>query len=157
MCEYSLHAPPNRLPDEGEELVLRRFETGTLGFASASDVAGIEQQSEKEEPDSLWRAIKALLSPEKPPRLREVCIPPGTRLLLNNVPDRVQKSLCMACSELAEVTEISSRSYSYRDALLLPNGTRVLLQDLPEGIHVVVLSLSPEAPETRVGAEMCAG
>lgn len=40
-------------------------------------------------------------------------------------------------------TELSSRSYSYRDALLLPNGTRVLLQDLSEGLHAIVLSTSP--------------
>ena len=69
MCEYSLHSMPNRLADECEELVLRRFETGTLGFASASDLVEIEQQSEKERSDSLWSAIKALLSPQKPPRL----------------------------------------------------------------------------------------
>jgi hypothetical protein len=34
--------------------------------------------------------------------------------------------------------------------LLLPNNTRVLLQDLPEGIHALVLSMSSEASGTAI-------
>ena len=38
MCDYSLHALPNRLAVEGEPLLLHRFPTGALGLASPSDL-----------------------------------------------------------------------------------------------------------------------
>ena len=36
MCDYSLTGIPNRLAVEGEELVVHRFRTGSLGLASRS-------------------------------------------------------------------------------------------------------------------------
>lgn len=155
MCDYSLYTTQNRLAEEGEELVLHRFATGTLGFASVSDLAERETLS-KCEPDSFWAAMKALLSPKKSTQLPAICIPPETRLLLGDVPRTVQAALCIGCAEVVVFTEISSRSYSYRDALLLPNGTRVLLQDLPEGIHAIVLFTPPESAAKPVQAELTA-
>ncbi len=38
MCDYSLMAVPNRLAQEGEELVMHRFPTGSLGLASPVDL-----------------------------------------------------------------------------------------------------------------------
>jgi len=38
MCDYSLMAVPNRLAQEGEELVAHRFPTGSLGLASPADL-----------------------------------------------------------------------------------------------------------------------
>ena len=38
MCDYSLMVIPNRLAQEGEELVTHRFWTGSLGFASPLDM-----------------------------------------------------------------------------------------------------------------------
>src|SRR5437867_2983517 len=38
MCDYSLMVIPNRLAEEGEELVTHRFWTGSLGFASPLDM-----------------------------------------------------------------------------------------------------------------------
>ena len=38
MCDYSLMGIPNRLAEEGEVLVTHRFSTGSLGFASPSDL-----------------------------------------------------------------------------------------------------------------------
>ena len=38
MCDYSLMAVPNRLAQEGEELVTHRFPTGSLGLASPPDL-----------------------------------------------------------------------------------------------------------------------
>jgi hypothetical protein len=35
MCDYSLMAIPNRSAVSGEELVIHRFETGSVGLASA--------------------------------------------------------------------------------------------------------------------------
>lgn len=155
MCDYSLYATPNRLAQEGEDLVIHKFGTGSVGFASASDLVELESQS-KCEPDGFWAAIKGLLSPQRSTRLPAICVPPGTRLLLGEVPRTVQTSLCVEPSEIVVFIELSSRSYSYRDALLLPNGTRVLLQDLPEGIHAIVLSTSPVSPAQPEQAEVYA-
>jgi hypothetical protein len=143
MCDYSLYTLPNRLAAEAEELVLHKFETGTLGFASAVDLSRSEVQ--KSETDSFWTAIKNRLSCRRRSRCPAICIPPGARLLLTDIPRPVQMRLRIGPCEVATLTELSDQSYSYRDALLLPNNTRVLLQDLPPGIHAVVLSLSPEA------------
>lgn len=87
-------------------------------------------------------------------RVPAVCIPPESRLLLDDVPKCVQISLCIASPEIVVFTEISNRPYSYRDALLLPNGTRVLLQDLSPGIHVVVLSTSTEPAAKPISEEV---
>ncbi len=38
MCDYSLHGFSNRLAVEGEQLLLHRFPTGTLGLASPSEL-----------------------------------------------------------------------------------------------------------------------
>lgn len=156
MCDYSLYTVPNRLANEGEDLVLHRFATGTLGFASVSDLAQQEIQT-NDRPAGFWPTVKAFFAPRRCAQLPAVCIPPGTRLLLNDVPKAVQNSLCMGCPELVVFTELSNRSYSYRDALLLPNDTRVLLQDLPEGIHATVLSMVPEFSADSVPAEVYAG
>jgi hypothetical protein len=38
MCDYSLMGLPTRLAAEREELVVRRFSTGTIGLTSPSDL-----------------------------------------------------------------------------------------------------------------------
>ena len=45
MCDYSLMAIPNRLAVSGEELVIHRFEAGSVGLASAFDLAEQRRQS----------------------------------------------------------------------------------------------------------------
>jgi len=40
MCDYSLMGVPNRLAQEGEDLVTHRFRTGSLGLAPAGTQAG---------------------------------------------------------------------------------------------------------------------
>jgi hypothetical protein len=65
-------------------------------------------------------------------------------LLLTDIPRPSQKSLRLEDQEIVIFTELHSQSFSYRDALLLPNGTRVL-QDLPPRIHATVLGVSPDS------------
>jgi hypothetical protein len=43
-----------------------------------------------------------------------------------------------------DFTQLSERSYAYRDALRLPDGETVLLQRLPEGLRATVMALAPE-------------
>jgi hypothetical protein len=157
MCDYSLRAIQNRLAEEGEELVSHRFERGTLGFVAVSDLIEWRYVTDGHI-GGFWSTMKEWLLPRRAPRLPAVCIAPGTPLLLSEVPPRTQAALGLGSSEVVIVSELSNRSYSYREALLLPNGTRVLLQDLPEGLHAVVLSSSreplvePEHTELRVAA-----
>ena len=144
MCDYSLYATPNRLAEDGEELVLYRFGTDSMGFASALDLKMQQIQGERQ---GFWTGVKALLSPRQCEGLAAICIPPGSRLRLTDVPKEMQTRLRIAATETVSFTEISTRSYSYRDALVLSNGRSVLLQELPEGLKAVVESVSPEAPE----------
>ena len=141
MCDYSLYSFENRLADEGEDLTLYKFDSGTLGFVSTSDLARTQIAKMQ---TGWWNHVTHWLQGKRATRLPAVCVPPGARLLLTGVPLQVQKSLGVGPDEVVVFAEISSESYSYRDALLLPNGTRVLLQDLPPGIHALVLTTSSE-------------
>jgi hypothetical protein len=150
MCDYSLYVTENRLAKDGEQLVLHRFSTGSLGFASVRD---LEQERAKTGKTGFWTALKESLLCQTTEGVPAICIPPGARLLLTDIPQKVQESFQIGPSETVVFTEISSRSYSYRDALQFSNGTQVLLQDLAEGIHAEVLSMAlenemePEMPE----------
>jgi hypothetical protein len=68
MCDYSLAGIPNRLAVEGEELVVHRFPTNSMGLASPC--ASVSWWSAKQNP--------------------AVCVPPGARLILHDVPERLQ-------------------------------------------------------------------
>jgi hypothetical protein len=153
MCDYSLYSNKTRLAEEAEELVLHKFETGTLGFAAVADVtkAGAALWAT---PNTFWGIVKDLFRASAAVRVPATCVPPGARLLLSDLPVKVQRSLRVGASETVIFTQISMQTYSYRDALLLPNGTRVLLQDLPEGIHAVVLSMSPEPLSRELQEEL---
>jgi hypothetical protein len=141
MCDYSLYSIENRIAEAGEDLVLHRFETGSVGFASPSDLVKCEAAA-----SSFWGAMKDwLLLPRRGEKIPAICVAPGTRLLLSEIPQTIQRSLCIEPSEIVVFTELESLSYRYRDALLLPNGTRVLLQDLPEGIRALVLGAIPDS------------
>ena len=72
MCDYSLAHFPNRLAVEGEQLVVHRFRTGTLGLTPARF------------------SLKQIFSPDSTPA---VCVPPGARLLLQDLPERLQQAL----------------------------------------------------------------
>jgi hypothetical protein len=144
MCDYSLYAIQNRIAEEGEEVVLHKFKTGTLGFTSLHDLIRFETTA-KTKACGFWSTLKDCLLPRTSSPLPAICIAPGTRLLLTDVPRKLQISVRIGSSEVVAFTEISERSYSYRDALVLQNGTRVLLQDLPEGLHALILSMSTDA------------
>jgi hypothetical protein len=148
MCDYSLYTIPNRLAQEGEELVLHRFQSGTLGFASCADLA-CAQQAQQAKPRTFWSRAREFFRTGSAPAIPAVCVAPGARLLLQNLPQHVQTSWQIGPSEVAVLTEMSERTYTFRDALLFSNGQRVLLQELPEGIRALVLTLTPVEEEFR--------
>ena len=141
MCDYSLMAVPNRLAQEGEDLVTHRFPTGSLGLASPAD---LKRAADPPVParKSFWCAIKEFFNPPKTEPVPAVCIPPGARLRLQDVPARLQHELGVGVAEDVVFTQISAAVNSYRDAVRFPNGREVRLQELREGQRVRVLDLS---------------
>ncbi len=144
MCDYSLHAVPNRLAVEGEELVTYRFPTSSIGLASPADLEKANCQiSAAKGGNSWWSVLKSWLNP--PPlrvdKIPAVCIPPGARLRMNSIPRELQKELGVGQTEEVTFVELSASAYRYRDGVRFPNGREILLQYLDEGLPVDVLSL----------------
>lgn len=141
MCDYSLMAVPNRLAREGEDLVAHRFPTGSLGLASPTDLkraANAPLPARK----TVWCAIKEFFNPPRTEPVPAVCIPPGARLELQDIPLRLQHELGVGAVENVTFTQISAAVNSYRDAVRFLNGREVRLQELREGQRVRVLDLS---------------
>jgi hypothetical protein len=120
MCDYSLAHFPNRLAVEGEQLVVHRFASGSRGLVSPDP--GLKEL--------VFRCSTTV-----------VCVPPGARLLLRDIPTPLQQQL--GVGEVEEVTfvEQSAEAFRYRDAVRFSNGREVLLQYLHFGQRVEVLSL----------------
>ena len=149
MCDYSLMAIPNRLAVEQEDLVAHRFPTGSMGLASPADLRRVAEP--KEEPKSFWTAVKNFFSPPRTAPVPAVCIPPGARLMLSDVPARLQTELGVKAEEEVTFTQITATVNSYRDSVRFSNGRVLRLQELREGQRVKVLDLScAEAAEPVV-------
>lgn len=145
MCDYSLMSLRNRLAECGEELMVHRFEFGTTGLATASDVC--EEIRCKSEPVRGFRArLERFLNPP-PDSCTVICIPPGARLLLCDIPEKMQRKLRLQ-SPMQEVVFIQLDKRDYRDAIRFANGRELSLQKLNEGQRVRVIALSSEPVET---------
>ena len=141
MCDYSLMAVPNRLAQEGEELVAYRFPTGSLGLADPCDVKRASAPPPRAN-KTLWARVVEFFNPPKSEPVCAVCIPPGARLELHDIPVRLQHELGVGPAETVTFTQISAAANSYRDAVRFANGREVRLQELREGQRVRVLDLS---------------
>ena len=141
MCDYSLMAVPNRLAREGEDLVAHRFPTGSIGLASPVDLR-LATEPQPTCQKSLWRRVAEFFDPPRAEPVPAVCIPPGARLHLQDIPARLQQELCVGPAEDVSFTQISAAVNSYRDAVRFGNGREVRLQELREGQRVRVLDLS---------------
>ena len=130
MCDYSLAAFRNRLAVEGEELVVYRFPTGALGLASPADVEAYNR---------VFRRLRDMFNPRELPCA--VCIPPGARLLLRDIPKHVQREFGVGPAEHVEFTQTNTDAYRYRDGVRFENGHEILLQLLIPRQQVQVLSL----------------
>jgi hypothetical protein len=156
MCDYSLHTYPNRLAADGEDLVVHRFGAGSLGLASPADLAPVISAS-KTTQGPVWSRVKAWFLGRNPrweaeKRVPAVCIPPGSRLVLSDIPRNLQRELGVAEVEEVRFVEISTEVNTYRDAVRFYNGRQALLQQLREGQRVQVLSIAIEEfePTDRV-------
>lgn len=149
MCDYSLANVPNRLAVEGEQLVLHRFSGGSIGLTSPAELA--------RGADSFWSVLKRSFDLPRTEPVCAVCIPPGARLLLRDVPEHLQRRLDIAPEEEVTFVQRSTEAYYYRDAVRFQNGREILLQSLATGQRVDVLCLSPgdfdEAAHQRLEEE----
>src|SRR5262249_50009333 len=127
MCDYSLHSIENRLAVEGEQLMVHRFPTNSLGLASIRDVPPYAEGS----PDyttisGVWSAfrrwVRACL--KEPPCA--VCIPPGARLVLRDIPERLQDQFVVGAEEEVTFTQLTASANCYRDAVRFNNGVELL-------------------------------
>ncbi len=145
MCDYSLMEFPNRLAVEGESLVVHRFRSGSLGLASPSDCCPrIENPSRSR---TFWAAVKEFFNPPIPVSGPAVCIPPGARLILHDVPRRVQNDFAVGECEEVTFVQLSEMANFYRDAVRFRTGDTLRLQDLLEGQQVDVVDLGYDAIE----------
>jgi len=128
MCDYSLAAFRSRLAVEGEELMVYRFPTGCLGLVSSRD------------PDVFGREFAGRPTRFEPCEFPcAVCIPYGARLVLRDIPNRLQRQLGAGAEESVIFIQMSGR---YHDGVQFANGQQLLLQRLAEGQRADVLSMS---------------
>jgi hypothetical protein len=130
MCDYSLHAHPNRLAAEGETLISTRFPGGSMGFTTPSETPCTVSADRHHD-------AKTLVA---------VCIPPGAQLVLENIPARLQQELSVSDTEFVTFTQLGLEAYTHRDAVRFENGREILLQRLNENQRARVLSLADAAP-----------
>jgi hypothetical protein len=142
MCDYSLMAIPNRLAVSGEELVIHRFEAGSVGLASAVDL-GRRQECRNVQCRRFWLTIRTFLHPSDAQSISAVCVPPGARLLVRDIPAKLQHE-CGFQGEVKEAvfTQVTAVENTFRDAVRFQNGVEVLLQKFNEGQRMRVLDLS---------------
>ncbi len=109
MCDYSLELYWSRPATAGERYVLHRFRSGSRGFVDPADCS------------------------------TAICMPPGARLLLEGLSERLQ--LAFAVEQSAEVTmmRLPCRGSVYRDGVRFADGREVLLQSLNVGLSAALL------------------
>jgi hypothetical protein len=146
MCDYSLHTFPNRLAADGEDLVVHRFGAGSLGLASPADLGPAISAANSAKFWS-WSSIKQWFQGQSPRqeaqnRIPAVCVPPGARLMVRDIPRSLQRELGVSETEEVVFIETTAEVNTYRDAVRFHNCRQVLLQELREGQRVRVLSTS---------------
>jgi hypothetical protein len=140
MCDYSLMGVPNRLACEGEDLIVHEFRTGSRGLTPAN--SSQKQANGKVSAAQRLRCLLKAVLEEPNCDTVAVCIPPGARLLLRDIPEGVQSSFGVRATEEVIFTQLTAKPYAYRDAIRFKNGREILLQRLNKGQRVTVLQLS---------------
>ena len=140
MCDYSLMMVHSRLAAEGEDLVAHKFQTGSVGLVSCTDFSAWQARRCM----GLWQRLKSWFSSDQEPA-PVVCIPPGARLTVFDIPKALQKQFRLGECEEVTFTQISAQERQHRDAICFANGTTLLLGFLHEGQRIRVLRLSASA------------
>jgi hypothetical protein len=144
MCDYSLGGMRNRLAVGGEDLIVHRFPTHSIGLASRADLSSRNEQTPRRQ--SLWSAVKNFFSLVGDCRnVVAVCIPPGAHLILKGIPLHLQYKWEIGQEECVVFVQTSAEVNTYRDAVEFRNGRNVSLQHLIEGMSVRVVSLGGDS------------
>jgi len=137
MCDYSLMGVPNRLAREGEDLILYEFDSGTRGFTPCPSGTAFPASWR----EALGSFLKALVGVPETGKLA-VCIPPGARLVLLDVPAELRAAEKVPRDAEVTFTQLSAQAYVHRDALRFDNGHELPLQLLDPGQRIRVLQLA---------------
>lgn len=132
---------PNRLARDGEELVTHRFACGAIGLASPTNLQA-NRNPLKVRLRSVWSDLWGIFNPATSQCVVAVCIPPGARLRLWDIPAYLQREIDVRRTEEVTFTQFTASPFQYRDAIRFRNGREILLQKLQEGQRVRVLSIS---------------
>jgi hypothetical protein len=146
MCDYSLHGVKNRLANEGAQLFVHKFHTGSKGLASVTDLRNLE----KTPPGAgVWARFKCWvenrqrwINDDMKIALPAVCIPPDARLNVDGIPSPIQKQFGIGRHEEVTFVQLTAEPFKYRDAIRFNNGQEALLQRLSDGLRMDVLSLT---------------
>ncbi len=149
MCDYSLMTLSHRLAACGDELVVHRFETGAVGLAAHSDVCREREQCTGNRTGLLGKLLCFLRSP-RPQSFPAVCVPPGARLLVRELSERLQQEVGLQSSVQEVVFTQTDLDFTFRDAIQFPNGKLLSLQKLKVGQRVSVLSVGSETENETV-------
>ena len=155
MCDYSLMNFPNRLAVQGEELVVYRFSSGSLGLASPADL-NCNSYDASSERGSFWARVKDFFASPAECPIPAVCVPPGARLTLQGIAGGLRRKHGLQCEEEVVFDQLTADPNVHRDAIVFSNGTTLKLQELPEGQRVTVIALTPSAHEEPTIAEFTA-
>jgi hypothetical protein len=142
MCDYSLHSFATRLAEEGEQLCVYQFPTGSKGLVAAHEFPTRYTGFAATFRDRFWTAISSLFKPEPSAPLCAVCVPPGAKLLLTDIAPTMQRRFGISPREEVVFTQLSAAPYQYRDAVRFDNGRQLLLQQLEEGLRVEVRTVA---------------
>ena len=146
MCDCALLGVPNRMAVEGEQLVVHRFRTGSLGLAAPFGLDSTNPPTGR--PHSFWVRLKLFFTPTQRDSVRAVCMPPGAQLVLEDIPEQLHLAIGVGEIELVTFTRIKAPG-AYRDAVRFKNGHAVRLQELHEGQRMWVMNLFPRAEATE--------
>jgi len=152
MCDYSLQGLPNRLAQEGEVLTTYRFRTGSMGLASPADMAARTcPQRKAAEQRSWWQAVLHWLNGgADSDELPAVCIPPGAKMMMTRVPDRLRREFALSAAEEVTFIQLSAEAFQFRDAIRFADGRQLLLQSFPSSVMFQVLKLATLPAEEQV-------
>jgi hypothetical protein len=146
MCDYSLHGVKNRLANEGEQLFVHKFHTGSKGLASVTDLRNLEKTAPGA---GVWVSFKCWVANQRRWKngdlkraLPAVCIPPGARLHVDGIPSPMQKQFGLGPREEVTFVQLTAEPFRYRDAIRFQNGQVILLQRLSDGLRMEVMSLA---------------
>ena len=128
MCEFSLQFFSNREAREGEQLILKKFPTGTKG----------------------------LISPFEEFNAPVVCLKPKTKVFLQRIPRNLQEQLGVGPKSEATFAKLHFEHVDYHDGFIFPNGKEILIQDLDLGIFARVLSI-PTSKEIETEVAVLVG